>query len=281
MIKIFKIIGVSVAAMIVILLAVGWFSFKKSMQVKEIKPDNNLVILLGGGGNSIVLTSGDGSKALVVDTKMGGASKEMAAKVKAKEVVVVNTHLHRDHAAGNNLFPGAKLITGLYMPDQWKAMAPASKFPDRMLKPGEDTVIAIGDEKAHIRSVGPAHTWNDVVVYLENRKLLLTGDIVFYRLHPAMFVQGGTNVAAWMAVLDSLSAHYDVKTLVPGHGALADKQALSDMKEYFTTMEAAIGNPEKMKEAKEKYKSYPEIPLMASFARTLEFIGNEKKTKQQ
>jgi hypothetical protein len=53
------------------------------------------------------------------------------------------------------------------------------------------------------------------------------------------------------------------------------------MKEYFTTMQAAIGDPEKMKDAKEKYKGYPEIPLMASFDRTIEFIANENKAKQQ
>ena len=227
----------------------------------------------------MVLTSDDGGRALVVDTKMGGASRELAAKVKAKDVIVVNTHLHRDHAGGNNLFPGAMLITGLYMPDQWKAMAPASKFPDRMLKSGEDTVIMIGDEKAHIRSVGPAHTWNDVVVFLENRKFLVTGDLVFNHLHPAMFAQGGANAAAWMRVLDSLIVRYDVKTVLPGHGPVADKQALMDMKDYFATIDAAVGNPEKIKEAREKYKSYPEIPVLASFNKTLEFFETEKKGK--
>jgi cyclase len=277
--KVFKIAGLSIAGMIVIVIVVGWFGYKKAMTVQTIQVDKNLSVFLGGGGNSIILTSDDGSKALVVDTKMGGASKELAAKVKAKEVVVVNTHFHRDHAGGNNLFPGAAFIAGLYTMDQWSALAPASKFPDKALKSGEDTVIAIGNEKVHIHSMGSAHTWNDVVVYLENHKFLMTGDIVFHHLHPAMFIQGGSNAGSWMRALDSLIARYEVKAVLPGHGALADKQALMDMKEYFVTMDSAVGNPEKIKAAKEKYKNYPEIPVMASFTRTLEFLGNEKKGK--
>jgi len=277
--KVFKIMGLTVAGMVVILLVFGWISYKNSMKVTAIQYDKNLVILLGGGGNSIVLTSEDGAQALVVDTKMGSGSKTVATFVKAKNVTLVNTHLHRDHSAGNNLFPGATLIAGSYTWDQWKALAPASKSPDKALKPGEDTVVVIGNEKAHIRSMGAAHSWNDVVVYLENRKLLVTGDIVFHHLHPAMFVHGGTNAASWMRVLDSLLVRYDVKTLVPGHGAVADKQALFDMKDYFVSMEEAVEHPEKLNEVKKKYKKYPEIPIMASFDRTIKFLENENKNK--
>jgi glyoxylase-like metal-dependent hydrolase (beta-lactamase superfamily II) len=275
--KIITIVGLSLAGVIVFTVIFGWYSFNKYMKVKTIFYDKNLTIFDGGGGNSIVLTSDDGTQAVVVDTKTGGrASKTMAAAVKAKEIFVVNTHAHRDHVGGNKLFPNATLIAGAYTQDQWKALAAGSRYTDKTLLSGEDTILTIGNERVHIRNMGRAHTWNDVVVYLENRNFLMTGDLIFHHLHPAMYVQGGTKVASWVNVLDSLLVNYStVKTVLPGHGALSDKQALTDMKEYFVTVEAAIGNPDKIASVSKKYKKYHGIPGLTSFDKTVTFIENE------
>lgn len=277
--KVPVIIVLSIIFIIAVVAILGWNGYRASMQVKSSNYDDNLLILEGGGGNSIVLTSEDGAQALVVDTKMCGASKELAAVVKAKNITIVNTHLHRDHVGGNGLFPNATIIAGAYTQDQWKALAATSRYPDKVIKLGQDTIIKIGTEVVHIRNMGKAHSWNDVVVYLENRKFLVTGDIVFNHKHPALFVQGGSNAASWVAVIDSLIKDYDAAHVLPGHGALSDKNALIDMKDYFVTIEAAIGNPERMKAAKEKYKSYHGIPMLTSFNKTVTFLENEKKVK--
>jgi len=152
-------------------------------------------------------------------------------------------------------------------------------YPDRMIQPGKETVLKIGNETVHLRNMGPAHSWNDVIVYLENRRFLMTGDIVFNHMHPVMITKGGTNAASWNNVLDSLMIHYDNATVLPGHGALSDKQALKDMKEYFTSIREGIDNPEKMKAVKEKYKSYSGIPVLTSINKTMAFFENEKKDK--
>jgi cyclase len=278
--KVLIIIGSVLGFLIVAFAFLGWSSYSKAMEMKSTVIDKNLIIFEGGGGNSIVLTSEDGTKALVVDTKMGSASKKLAAAVKAKNITIVNTHLHRDHINGNILFPKATIIAGAYTPDQWSASSAAGRYPDKVIKTGEETILAIGSETVHIRNMGPAHSWNDVVVYLENRKFLVTGDIVFNQMHPAMFVQGGSNAALWINVLDSLLVRYkDAKTVLPGHGALSDQQALLDMKEYFISIGAAIGEPEKLIALKEKYKNYFSIPLMTGFDRTVKFLENEKNGK--
>ena len=278
--KVLLIIGSSLALLIAVFVFLGWKSFNKSMEMKSTAFDKNLTLFEGGGGNSIVLTSEDGAQALIVDTKMGNASKALAAAVKAKKITIVNTHLHRDHINGNKLFPNATIIAGAYTPDQWRVSSAADRYPDKVIKPGEETICKIDSETVHIRNMGPAHSWNDVVVYLENRKFLVTGDMVFNQMHPAMFKQGGSNAALWVNVLDSLLVRYkDAKTVLPGHGALSDKQALTDMMEYFVSIGAAIGDAEKLIDLKEKYKNYFAIPLMTGFDKTVKFLENEKKEK--
>jgi cyclase len=275
--KVLIIIGIAVGLIIAVVAVIGSNEYNKFKKVQSIRYDKNLTVLVGGGGNSIVLTSEDGTQALVVDTKMDAAAKALAASVKAKDITIVNTHGHRDHVGGNNLFPKATIIAGAYTPEQWNALAPRSRYPDKALKPGEEMVLKIGSENVHVRNMGRAHSWNDVIVFLENRKFLMTGDLVFNHRHPAMFAQGGANAASWINVLDSVIVRYDPIKVLPGHGELSDKSALTDAKEYFVSISEAIGNPEKMKAVKEKYKDYPGIPVLADFNRTMKFLENEKK----
>jgi cyclase len=277
--KVLIVIGIAIALVIAVVIVIGRSEYKKFMDVEKISCDKNLTVFLGGGGNSMVLTSDDGAQALVVDTKMGAAAKTLAGNVKAKEVTIVNTHYHRDHVGGNYLFPNATIIAGAYAPEQWRAMAATSRFPDKVVKPGEEMVLSVAGETVHVRNMGRAHSWDDVVVYLEKRKFLMTGDIVFNHRNPALFAQGGTNVAAWVAVMDSLLIRYNPEKVLPGHGLMSDKSAIVDAKDYFVSISDAIGNPDKIAAVKEKYKNYPGLPLLADFGRTVKFIENEKNGK--
>ena len=122
------------------------------------------------------------------------------------------------------------------------------------MKPGEELVIPFGDETVIVRNMGRAHTTNDTVVFLKNRRLLVTGDLVFVDMHPALIRRSGTSVGEWVRVLDDLYARFDAKTLVPGHGPVSDRTAIPAMKEYFVSIRDALGSPEKMDALKEKYK---------------------------
>jgi glyoxylase-like metal-dependent hydrolase (beta-lactamase superfamily II) len=271
-----------VSLLIVIIIAVGGFYFWKIYQqfgiVETIQLDPQLTVYLGGGGNSIVLTSEDGSKALVVDTKMRSAAKKLRDTVKAADIVIINTHAHFDHTGGNALYPAAKIISGAYSNEQWdNDSKKTSRYPDLALKSGEEKVIKIGSETVRIRNMGRAHTWNDVVVYCEKRKLLVTGDLVFLDMHPALYTKSGANVASWIGVLETLASRYKIKTLIPGHGKVSDQTALAVMKDYFVSIGDAIGKPDKQAELKKKYKEYFTIPGMFSFRNTTRFIEKERK----
>jgi cyclase len=272
-----------IGLLIVVIIIVGGFYFWKIYQqfakTETIQLDPQLTIYVGGGANSIVLTSEDGSKALVVDTKMRSAAKKLRETVKASDIMIVNTHAHFDHTGGNALFPSAKIISGAYTNEQWdKESKKTSRYPDVALKPGEEKVIKIGSEIVRIRNMGRAHTWNDVVVYCEKRKLLVTGDLVFLDMHPALYTESGANVASWIGVLDSLANRYKIKTLIPGHGKISDQSALVVMKDYFVSIGDAIGKPEKQAALKKKYKDYFSLPGIFSFRNTTKFIEKERKS---
>jgi cyclase len=271
-----------ICLLIITCLAIGVFYYGKVKQqfvkVETVQIDPQLIVYLGGGGNSIVLTSEDGSKALVVDTKMKKAAEKLRETVTAADITIVNTHAHLDHTGGNYLYPSAKIISGAYTNEQWDNEAKkTSRYPDVVLKPGEEKVINVGSEILHIRNMGRAHTWNDVVVYCEKRKLLVTGDLVFIDMHPALYAKSGANVASWIGVLDSLSKQYEIKTLIPGHGKISNQSALATMKDYFVSIGDAIGKPEKQAQLKKKYENYFSLPFIFSFRNTTEFIEKERK----
>jgi glyoxylase-like metal-dependent hydrolase (beta-lactamase superfamily II) len=249
------------------------------MSVQVVQYDPQLKILFGGGGNSIILTSEDGSKALIVDTKMKEASRTVKENTQAKEITIVNTHLHHDHTGGNALFPQAVLIAGNYSKAQWEKATDKSRYPDQTVAIGEEKVLSIGSETVHVRNMGQAHTSNDVVVYLEKRRLLVTGDIVFISMHPVLLVQTGTRVDSWIKVLDTLDHSYQIEALIPGHGKFSDKKILLVMKDYFLSIGDSIGKPGKQALLKEKYKGYYSIPGMSGFEKTLAFIEKEKSGK--
>lgn len=275
-----KKIIIIVAIVIAIIVAAGglfyWNEYRKFLKVEVVQFDPQLKIYVGAG-NSIILTSKDGTQALVVDTKMGKAAEELRADIKAKDVIIVNTHTHIDHTGGNSLYPGAKIISGAFSSEQWAKETKKSRYPDQTLKQGEEILIKIDDEKVHVRNMGRAQTWNDTVVYCENRKLLVTGDIVFVNMHPSTLKESGSNVASWIGVLDSLQKKYDVKTLVPGHGKVSDKAALIVMKDYFVSISNAVGSPEKLAEVKNKYNNWYSIPGMIGFDKVAQYVEAEKK----
>jgi glyoxylase-like metal-dependent hydrolase (beta-lactamase superfamily II) len=268
-----------IGAVIVVALAVaGGYFWYNYFAVKTIKYDSQLTIYWGGmAGNSIVLVSEDGSKALVVDTKAEGDAKDLRKNVTAKEVIIVNTHSHYDHTLGNSLYPEATIIAGAYSKEQWASVTKQSKYPDQTIAPKTEKVIKIGNETVHIYNTGRAHSWNDIIVYLEKRQLLVVGDLVFQDIHPALFLESGTHIGSWIKVLESLSEKYSIKTVIPGHGMVSDKSIIIGMRDYFIQISNAVNDPEKLAILKKKYASYFSVPNMTGFDNTVTFIKDEKK----
>ena len=275
----FTVIGVLVVLVIVMIFIYGP-AFRR-FNVSSIESlDPLLTVWLGAGGNSMVLRSEDGSEVLVVDTKMGRGSRDLRAYVdsvaEGAEITVVNTHTHSDHTRGNNLFLEAQFITGAHDDTAWKRGTAMDRLPDERIAVGNERVIMIGEETVRIRNIGRAHSWNDVVVYLENRKLLATGDVVFHRWHPALIKADGSHVGMWTAALDTLIGMYQIDTVVPGHGSIADASALTGVRDYFMSIRDALGDKTAIRALRKTYQEYFSMPLMMTFNRTKRIMASEK-----
>ena len=234
--------------------------------------DKNLVIVQGGGGNSGLLVTD--SAVVVIDTKMGGDAEKLynLAKSKAgsKKIIVVNTHCHGDHVKGNRFYKGSDIYIGTYDENFLLEDIGPENMPNRFVQ--DSLIINLGDETMCLYNLGRAHTLNDMVVLLKNRKVLFTGDLVFHRINPFLVKKSGANVDNWIGALDRMLRFPDIGMVVPGHGETGDRAMIESMKTYFLDMKVAAANPEKEKEIKLKYKDWMELPMMTSPGATIDFI---------
>ena len=155
---------------------------------------------------------------------------------------LVNTHHHGDHTHGNYLVSDASIIghelcrqtvidTGLHA---LHPLFPNVTWGDLELAPPFITFndrldLYVDDLKLELHFMGPAHTTNDVVVWLPERKLLFTGDLVFNQGTP--FVAMGS-IAGSLVALDRLR-EFGAETIVPGHGSVCGPDVMDGIGDYL------------------------------------------------
>jgi cyclase len=156
---------------------------------------------------------------------------------------LVNTHHHGDHTHGNHLFRPAAVIghhrcreqvlafghpswEGVFSPvdfGQLEIEAPFVTFTDRL-------DVHVDDLLVELHYIGtPAHTTNDVVAWIPERKVLFAGDLVFNGGTP--FVVMGS-VSGSLASLERLAA-FGAAVIVPGHGDVCGPEALDGIRSYL------------------------------------------------
>ena len=97
----------------------------------------------------------------------------------------------------------------------------------------------VGGIRLRIGHVGPAHTPEDLVVYLPQEKVLFAGDLVFRGRIPYV---GQADSGHWIKAIDSLLA-FDATVIVPGHGPVSS-QARQDMeltRDYLVHLRQVMG----------------------------------------
>ena len=163
---------------------------------------------------------------------------------------LVNTHHHGDHTHGNYLMSGATIVghercreailaspmpppPGIWSEVDWGHLEPAPPF----LTYADGVTVWSGDLRCEVRYVGtPAHTTNDSIVWLPDRKVLFCGDLLFNGGTPFL-LQG--SVAGAIEVLDEVLKPIGATTIVPGHGAVGGPELIDPVLGYLRFVQAS------------------------------------------
>jgi len=188
-----------------------------------------------------------GTTAAVIDT----VATEQRARRLCEEVtryapvpprMLVNTHHHGDHTFGNWLFgPDITVVahdlaraemarSGLALRAVWPDVdwgethlaLPSITFTDRL-------TLHLGEVELQLIHVGPAHTTNDVVVWLGDRGVLFAGDVVLSGCTP--FVHMGSLEGSLRAVARLRALR--PRTIVCGHGPVCGPEVLDTTERYL------------------------------------------------
>ncbi|MEJ5210800.1 MAG: MBL fold metallo-hydrolase [Burkholderiales bacterium] len=122
------------------------------------------------------------------------------------------------------LFPWVDENTRVLPPDRWLA---------------GDTDFELGGVHFSLRHVGPAHSPEDVALYVHEDRVLYAGDLVFKGRVP--FV-GDADSRSWLSALDKLLA-FEARVLVPGHGAVSrnPRADLTLTRDYLRFLRQTMG----------------------------------------
>jgi len=169
---------------------------------------------------------------------------------------VIVTHYHADHVYGLQVFAqaGARIIAHRaardYLQSEAARLRLANSIAEGLTEAGTQlveathwidgsTALDIAGERLELRAVGPAHTAEDLAVWLPARKVLFAGDLVFRGRVP--FV-GQADSRGWIASLDSLLA-LPALAIVPGHGPLSRtaREDLQLTRDYLAYLREQMG----------------------------------------
>jgi glyoxylase-like metal-dependent hydrolase (beta-lactamase superfamily II) len=205
-----------------------------------------------------------GSKAtLVVDTGLGPRNGETIVREMKKvstnaDVYVVLTHYHPEHSLGAAAFKGAKLLmTRVQQQDMTELGKPiqdtfASRSPitaallTGVAYPSPDVLfdreyrLDLGGVHARLLWRGPAamHTRGDTMIFVEEDRVLFTGDVVMSQRFLA--AQNTSSISTWISTLDELASLKPAK-VVPSHGTIGDATLIERDRAFLQAVQERVG----------------------------------------
>jgi cyclase len=166
------------------------------------------------------------------------------ASVTARPVrTLINTHHHGDHTFGNYLFDGATIVGHERIREEMLAFGPPRSGPfwqdvtwgDVQLSPPfltytDQVSVYVDDLRCELRYVGtPAHTTNDSILWIPDRSVLFTGDLLFNGGTPFLLMG---SIAGAIEAVEALRS-YPATTVVPGHGEVGGPELIDPVLDYL------------------------------------------------
>ena len=204
-----------------------------------------------------------GSRAtLVVDAGMGPRNgqavlRELAKVSKNADLYFTTTHFHPEHVTGVQAFPAnTRIIRSEVQEEELEQKQPefiinfSKRTPEikallQDVKPRPPDILFdreikldLGGVTARLFLVGPGHTRGDTAIYVEEDKVLFTGDVVVNRFFP-IFPDRDASGKNWLAILNQFEA-LQPRTIVPGHGEVSDAGLSAKEQGYLKAVQTRV-----------------------------------------
>lgn len=243
-----------------------------TVTIRPVRVDENLYFLKGAGGNIGVFIGSEGT--LMVDDQYAPLSNKINGAIKTLSPhdirFVINTHLHTDHAGGNENFKqkGATIIAhetvreriskesvnrsnGNVIPPRPQGAWPIITFSEQLN-------MYLNEEDIELLHVDPAHTDGDVVVHFRKANVYHMGDMFVTYGYPYIDYNNGGSINGFISSLDIILPMMDEKTkVIPGHGELCTKAELQNFRDRLAEIRDAVAAAMKKGKKSEDVTSLP------------------------
>jgi glyoxylase-like metal-dependent hydrolase (beta-lactamase superfamily II) len=222
---------------------------KLSAHVYEIEGFPNVGIIVGS------------QAVLVVDTGLGqrnGAAVAAAARALSPpgaKLYLTTTHFHSEHASGEAAFPAGtvlirsraqeeeRLASGEDTLKRFRANPTYASWMDgaAFRKPDmtfdNDYRLDLGGVHVRLVAAGGGHTAGDQLVFVEEDRLAMTGDVVQNKVSPAATALAGTSPRRWLAALDTVEALH-ARIILPDHSPPAGPELIGQYRAFLQQLDA-------------------------------------------
>jgi len=209
------------------------------------------------GGRIGVLAGPDG--VLMIDSQYVQLADKVLAAVRRIDGgpirYLVNTHIHRDHTAGNAFF--AKQGAVIFAREELReSMVKLSQAPNASSNPvanpagfpvitygmGDPVRIYMNNEVVQFIPIRAAHTGGDTNIKFEKANVLFIGD--FYRNYgyPFIDLNNGGTLKGMLEGLDATMKSADANTrLIPGHGTIIKRDDIIPYRDMVVAVTDKVG----------------------------------------
>jgi len=253
-------------AVITALVALGTLGLSHPLSAQNMDAVQIITQSLGGGiymltgqGGNIGLSVGDDGVFIIDDQFAPLTDKILAAiaDITSESVrFVFNTHWHGDHTGGNeNLGRTGALIVAHENVRQRLSMdqvlerigRPAAESPAvaegawPVVTFTEDITFHLNEDELHAFHVANAHTDGDAIVHFRRANVVHMGDTFFRDRFPFIDTATGGSIDGIIAAAGTALALMDAETqVIPGHGALSNRENLREYRDALKTMRDAV-----------------------------------------
>src|SRR5271170_4429144 len=195
---------------------------------------------------------------LMVDAQYAQLNDKVLAAVRrispAPIRYLVNTHIHRDHTAGNAFFArqGAVIFAREELRDGMLRIAKApnaaanplsdpAAWPVVTYRMGPPVTLHLDGETVDLIPVRAAHTGGDTMIRFTNADVIMIGD--FYRNYGYPYIDtnnGGTLKGALEALDATMKLAGPNTRLIPGHGTIINRTDIAPYRDMILDVQAKV-----------------------------------------